>query len=1239
MGTIRDLFLKPVDRKIEEVIKVDQDDVSTVRDELDEYVFTESIGMHFKTILDEIAKAAVNPHEGIGVWVSGFFGSGKSSFAKILGYTVAARDLGGQTASAIFKTKAEHELPKNLAGSLTALVDVVNLKIKTFAIIFDVSMDRGVRTASERITEIMYKALLRALDYSEDFDLAELEISLENDGLLDQFRSEFLRLHKKPWDERRKLGRAVNEASAVLHQLDSQTYPSADSWAKSLAQGRADITPNLLAERAFTLASKRKPNHALIFIIDEVGQYVSRSVEKMLDLQAVIQAFGREGKNRVKRKDAPAPCWIVVTAQEKLNEVVDALDSKRTELARLQDRFPQTIDLKQSDIAFVTSKRVLDKKPQAKEELGRLYDEHEGRLKNLCSLERTGRACSISKDEFIALYPYLPYQIDLSIDIVAGLRLRRGAQRHIGGSNRTIIKQAQQMLVNPRTNLASRQVKDLVTLDLVYELLEVGGLLPNEVTREVDDVPKRLPGDEIVHRVAKAIALLEVVADLPRTPKNLSAVLHPRLDAESIQPDVDKALKRLEQAQIIKDSDEGYKLLTLEERNWDTTRRGIEAKPIDRNKIKREIFKEIFDDPSIKQHRFENRRSFSFALSIDGDTVDANGDIPLHLFIADSSNDFSARCEEARKASTEKAHDLFWVVAFTEEIHRDLEELHRSREMVQTYGRLADQSKLRSEESTCLGEEKIRKDRLHRSLRTKLMEIVAVGTGYFEAVRKDASAIGNGAKDVLGKLRDEVIPRIYPKFHLGNRQLKGDEAEKILTEVNLKALSTIFFEEGDGLNLVVKQDEKLIPNLNAEICREVLQYLQREHSYGTKVTGKGLDTHFEGIGYAWDRQVLRLVLAVLLRGGAIEVTHQGRKYRNHNEPACKQAFLSNNAFRAASFAPRESIDLRMLGDAARRYEELTGNEIDVEESSIAQGFKKIAEADKRIVFTVLERVRTNELPGLQFIREFQETVDGVVEMPTDDCVKTLAGEGASYKENRAKVLRISESLTGENLKLIAGARNVVEDQVPCLLQDYATLSNDSESDLLESAEALRSALQSEYFFEHFKDIRRLTDSIRSKYVGLYSGLHAQKYEAYEKAIDEIKGLPEWTAVSALAKHVNESTPSISKEHERQVSLIIEPLERKLCPHEDLPENSDVCSKCRATVSQLDTEMAALETLKAKAVRQLQELAVPEKKIMRVRISSIIGNVVESREDVENVVERLRDHLLKLLAEDARVVLE
>lgn len=319
----------------------------------------------------------------------------------------------------------------------------------------------------------MYKALLRELGYAEDFDLAELEIWLEDKDKLKEFISLFNKeFAPATWDEERDMALGISEASLILQKMMPKMFPTADSWANSLGKadesgnfiGRADVTPNKLAERAFDLMAKRQPGSGIIFIIDEVGQYVSRSVQKMLDLQGVIQAFGRESKNRFRAKTIVAPCWIVVTAQEKLNEVVDAMGDKQIELARLQDRFPIPIDLKQSDIQEVTEKRVLEKRPEVTALLRDLFNNNEGHLKTYCKLERTSRDMIISEKDFVNLYPYLPYQIELSIDIVAGLRLKRGAQKHIGGSNRTIIKQAQQMLIHPQTNLAEQEIGKLVTL-------------------------------------------------------------------------------------------------------------------------------------------------------------------------------------------------------------------------------------------------------------------------------------------------------------------------------------------------------------------------------------------------------------------------------------------------------------------------------------------------------------------------------------------------------------------------------------------------------------------------------------------------------------------------------------------------------------------------------------------------------------------------------------------------------
>ena len=1144
MKSIRSLFAKPIERKIEEVIKVDQADEQTVLSELEEYIVTDSIKEHFSLVYDEIIQVSKNPREGIGVWVSGFFGSGKSSFAKILGYTVAEKPVCGKSASDIFKENVKDT-------KVSGLIGVINRTLPTHAVIFDVSMDRGVRTANERITEILYKALLRELDYAEDFDLADLEITLEGDGRLDKFKNLFEKMHGKLWKTRRKVGLGINEASSVLHELDPKTYPQADSYAKSVGSGRADISPNMLAEKAFELAARRVPGKALIFVIDEVGQYVSRSIDKMLDLMGLVQAFGVVGNNRVKQKKAIAPFWIVVTSQEKLNEVVDALDSKKIELARLQDRFRINIDLKQSDIPEITGKRVLEKNGDGKKALETLYNANEGRLKTFCALDRTSRDVSISKTDFINLYPYLPYQIELCIDIVAGLRLKRGAHRHIGGSNRTIIKQAQEMMINPRTMLADASIGTLVTLDKVYELLYLGNLLPSEVTREVDDIPKHLPGNGMALKVAKAIALLESVKDLPRTAHNIAVVLHPSVESNSIKKEVEEAIKTLEQAQIIRDSDEGYKLVTVQEKTWDTTRRGIEPKPADRNRITRELIKEVFSDPKVKNYRYKNLRQFKMSLTVQGESVDTEGQVLLNIMVAEEADDFKNLCQEARENSSAKTEEGFWAVGFSEEIHQLYLELFRSREMVSIYERLAAQGKLTPEEASCLAEEKVRRDRYQRQLRTKLMEAIQAGTGYFRGVQRDASSLGKTLQEVFHRLLDQVIPQLYPKLEMGIRPLKGDEAEKFLTATGLNALPPVFYEGENGLFLVANQGGKYVPNLSAEICKEVLGYLVREHKYGSKVTGKMLENHFEEPGYGWDREVIQLVLAVLLRGGAVEVTHQGRKYRNYNDPACRAPFASFPAFRAASFAPREPIDLRTLADAARHYEEITGKEVDIEEGAISEAFKKLAAGDRDLLLPLVAKMNALKLPGVTSIQQHLENIEGILEMPPDDCVRTLAGEGRSYKEARKRATKLVETTTEENMQLFERAKTVLNVMWPVLSE------HETDEKTRQKAEELDSLLKSEAFFESFEAMRQAVSLLTTFYYGLYRDKHSKRTEIYNEAVEKVKGMPEWVAVTQ-----DQSIPTEDRDS------ILAPLTKRSAHDLNLQDGATVCQFCKATVAQI-----------------------------------------------------------------------
>jgi hypothetical protein len=188
MKTIRDLLARDLNVTIEEVIKVDQRDEKTVHDEIREYVFTKRIKEEYRKILDAISKGPGEPTEAVGVWVSGFFGSGKSSFAKNLGHVLANRSLLGTPAGQLFiKQLKSQDVGDQQVKKIEDLIHFINVRIPSHVIMFDVRVDQAVRRANESIAEILYSVLLRELDYAQDYDVANLEIELEAEGKLARF--------------------------------------------------------------------------------------------------------------------------------------------------------------------------------------------------------------------------------------------------------------------------------------------------------------------------------------------------------------------------------------------------------------------------------------------------------------------------------------------------------------------------------------------------------------------------------------------------------------------------------------------------------------------------------------------------------------------------------------------------------------------------------------------------------------------------------------------------------------------------------------------------------------------------------------------------------------------------------------------------------------------------------------------------------------------------------------------
>lgn len=1199
---IREALQRDLSHKIEEIVKVDQTDEAVVHEELSEYVATASITDNYRRVLSAMAEAPSSLSEGVGIWVSGFFGSGKSSFAKNLGYVLENRTLGGEPASDIFKRRVSDDRVSNL-------IDAIHSRFPVKVIMFDVQSDRAVGSENRSIAHYMYRVLLRQLDYAEDFDLAELEMTLESDGKLDEFCERVERRFEEPWSLRRKKAGKMNEASAILNEMDPETYSSADSWAKGRAGTQVEATPNLVVRQSYDLMERRFPGHALVYIIDEVGQFIARNSDRVEDVRRVVELLGKEGRNRVQAGKAVSPIWLVATSQERLDEVVSAIGDVRLQMAKVQDRFPIRVDLLPTDIREIVVKRVLAKKPEHVPAIEQLFENSEGALKTHAELERTRRVREFERDSFTEFHPYLPHHIDtLSIDIVSGIRLQPGADRTIGGATRTIIKQAYEMLVNDRTRLADEPIGTLVTLDKLYELLEPS--LLTETRREVTDAEKKLSDDPWCAKVIKAVVLLGFVRDLPRTPKNIAALLYPRIDAPSPLPDVEDAIKTLVEAQHIRDSEDGYKVLTAHEKSWQLKKQNLVVKPRQRNELLDQMLEDAFSEPSFKTYSYEGRK-FGVGCTLPGSSK-GKGDIVVEIRRAESPDKLTEEVDAARVESRSIRH-VFWVFPLTSDLDALVSELVRSREMVREFEQLRSQQKITAEESSTLDEEKRQVVAAEVRLRTRLGYALSSGVLLFEGKSQDVSSLAQNAAEALRKFLDGVVPELYPRLSQATVSPKPNDVSDILKAANFDALPSIYGSGGLGLFKKTGRDVTFDPD--SPVAHGVIGYLKDRVDFGEKPTGRMIEETFGAPPYGWEPDTVRAALAGLYRGGALRITTKGKTYQDYTDEQSWPALTKLIDYRTATFAPQEQPDTKVLVRAREAYTALTGTDVDVDQLKISRALSDFVSEELAELPSAVADARVHKLPIAELLEAYQQELTAIEREDVQDRVTRLAQEGTALRKQRDEVARLRAAMSEENLQRFSLARAVVENVWPALERQGTSGEHREKRDKLDEV------LSSRELFDHISEAVSLAESIQHAYGATLDEAHRRRNEAVHAAVDAVQG--------------DERLVQLS-EPDREA--VLQPLVSRVCDGFMVELGSTVCGSCRASLQQLESDAAAASGLETAARLRVTELTTPEQKVQVVRAASFFGKI-ESTDDVERAVEALRDELEKYLSEGVVVIVE
>lgn len=1174
MTKIGSLFANDVSRTIEEVIKVDQADEDVIASEIAEYVATDSIKRSFIEVLEAYQEAPQKPREGAAVWVSGFFGSGKSSFAKLLGLALENRMIKGVPAADRFAKQIGD-------NRLSVVLKTIGERIPTHAVIFDVSTDRGIRSGDQMLTEIMYRLFLESLDYAKDIDLAELEIDLESAGRLEEFEAAFKSHYSKEWrDERSLLSFAIGRASAVMSQLDPATFPAADSWGKTRA--KPNVTTGLFADRVVELMARRKKGHSLLIVVDEVGQFVARDVQKMLDLQAIVQQLGLRGRGKF---------WTVVTSQEKLSELVSGLDDKKIELARLMDRFPLQVHLEPSDISEVTSKRVLQKDAKAEATLGKLYDDNRARLDVNSRISADVRLPSLSREGFIDLYPLLPYQIDLIIDIVSGLRLQGGASKHVGGANRTIIKLAQQLLINPATDIADMDVGNLVRLDQVYDL--ISGNISSDIRQKIESIQARVT-HPLAQPVAKVVCLLQFVKTVHRTPENIAAALVAGVDSESRLVEVRDALSELEASQFVRQGDDGYRIPTPAEDDWDKTRQGIAPRRADEQQVLSAAISEFWSPQP--EFNLGDTKLFKAGLMVDG-VEKVGGEIFFHLQLAGNAEAAATDAEALRTRSQTERDRVFWSVSLDEDIVREARESFRSDEMIKQKGRGA----TTADETKLIAEEKARQRRSQLELQRRLKAACLSGKIYFQGNDRSPGGSATDIRKAATAVLSQALPTVYDRFREASakRQDITNGVKALLTDENLNGLPRVFAE----LGLIRDEGGKRVLDVGAGPLSEVLAKIDDRARYGDLATGKFLSEAFAGVPFGWDFDAVRLFTLALLRAGVVEGSCGGQTLEVATSVAAQDCFNNNNQFRVATFRPKKSIDFGVVAEAAGYFKETFGVEAkELAESPLAGDIRQQIDNHTDPIQRALELVRVAGLSGSEMLASALNEMRNISRGGDSNAITAFNASHRLFKDAIRRSADLIKALDDTGQSQVAAGRRALR-EVAYLLQEP-----DIDPGFKETGDALADLLAKETFFRDLPAISAAAAAISQEQARRRDLAVSACTEAYKAALKSLAATPGWEQLDADVQ-----------------ALIAQPLQA--CA------TSDGAGK---SVPELRMETETCSGRLESAVRKVLE-TIEGDRLATVSAGQYFTGGIETEEQLDQALAGLRDELSRLIGEGKKVL--
>ena len=912
---LKDLFANDVTRDIPPVVYFHEQNPVKVAAEVSEYIITggyppddprysyiKNSGIHeqFVRLLTGLAQELQGSPALPASWISGFYGSGKSSFAKLLGLALDGLSLpeGEPLAEALLK---RDDSPKS--AELRAVWEALQAQVDPIAVVFDIG---AAARDDEQIHSAVKRQLQRRLGYCGDIHyVADHELKLELEGNWERFLQTAQEVLGRPWAEAKNSSIADEEFSMVLHEMNPALYTDPLSWYDSRAGANtgvgssAEETTKAIAQ----MLSHRAQGKTLFVVVDEVSQYIFQNTDRMLALQSFVEALGQRLKGQV---------WLLATGQQKLEDTEDESD-----INKLKDRFPPKlrVHLAPTNIRDVVHKRLLKKKKDQAGALADLFEQHRSDLK------LHGYACgAIARESFLEVYPLLPGYVDLLMQITSNLRSRSNKAKGDDHAIRGLLQLLGELFREQR--LGEKELGTLITLDNIFDVQQ--SALDNDVQTTLVRLfaHEDVVSDELAVRAAKAVALLELIQEQePTTPALVAQCLYSQMGLGNQVSEVTQALEKLRNLSLLSYSEKtGYKIQSSAGQEWARERDRYTVTADSTSEVVSLKLKELLG--SAENPKYQNNRFRWAAYYSDGrQRQNERLQVPSELAVVTVDFRYVPKADNQAAQWIKESADrdyLFWVASRQDGLEGEVKKLVRSRYMLSRYE--SRQSTLSAGKKRLLSEERGRCETLEGRVKSAVAEAFVGGELYFRGRQLDRQQYGSGFASLLTRAAEGLMPDLYHLYV----DVPVTNAELLqLLEPTLSGTSYKFMAE--GLGILALDAGKYVPTCEGVVPTRIEQYVLSEGG----VSGSALMTHFGGPPYGYAADVVRACLAGLLRAGKIRL-RAGAEVTSVRDPGAKDLFTKALDLKRADVLPPsdKGITGRDLNAICQFFDRQLGEKLD-----------------------------------------------------------------------------------------------------------------------------------------------------------------------------------------------------------------------------------------------------------------------------------------------------------------------